>query len=216
MCRCWRSIRSSGRLKVVKTPKRSYHHGNLPDEVLQAAERALETGGVGKVSLREISRELGVSHTAPRRHFANKQALLDALAIHGYAQLGVILARAVAGRDMDFDTRLTKVARALLRFATRHPALLNHMFAAKHHPAAPPELLEASERALASGAQLIAEGQGSGDVVAGDPERLALVPFAAVQGLIAVSSRGQFKGVPLERLVEDAIARIIVGLRPRV
>ena len=167
------------------------------------------------MSLREISRELAVSHTAPRRHFATKQALMNALAIHGYARLGVVLARAVVDRDVDFDTRLLKMTRVLVRFATKHPALLGHMFAAKNHPAVPAELLEASDRALASGLQVIVEGQRAGAVVEGDAEQLALVPFAAVQGLIVISSRGLFKGIPLERLVDDATRRIIAGLRPR-
>lgn len=199
----------------VKTPKRAYHHGNLREAVLLAAGQALESGGAGSVSLREISRELDVSHTAPRRHFPTKQALLDALAIHGYAQLGVALSRAIGDRDVDFDIRLKKATRALVRFAVKHPALLGHMFAAKHQATASPELLEASDLAVTSGLRLIAEGQATGDVVAGDPELLALVPFATVQGLIVVSSQGSFKGVPLERLVEDATDRIIVGLRPR-
>ncbi len=198
-----------------KTPKRAYHHGNLREAVLLRAVAVLESRGAGSVSLREISRELDVSHTAPRRHFPTKQALLDALAIHGYAQLGAALARATGDRAGDFETRLKKVTHTLVRFARKHPALLGHMFQAKHQPAVPSALLEASERALASGIRLIAEAQETGDVVAGDPELLALVPFAAVQGLIVVSNKGSFKGVPLERLVEDATHRILVGLRPR-
>lgn len=63
-----------------KIADRPYHHGNLRLAVLQVAERALKGGGIDGVSLREISRELAVSHTAPRRHFASRQALLDALA----------------------------------------------------------------------------------------------------------------------------------------
>ena len=199
----------------AKAPNRAYHHGNLREAVLLAAGQALESGGVGSVSLREISRELDVSHTAPRRHFPTKQALLDALAIHGYAQLGLALSRAIGDRDANFDIRLAKATRALVRFAVKHPVLLGHMFAAKHHPTAPPELLEASDVALSSGLKLIAEGQETGDVVAGDSELLALVPFAAVQGLIVASSQGYFKGIALEQLVEDATHRIIVGLRPR-
>ncbi len=201
---------------ALKIPKRAYHHGNLREAVLLRAVQALESGGIGSVSLREISRELQVSHTAPRRHFPSKQALLNSLAIHGYAQLGGVLARATGGHEAEFEARLKKVTRALVRFALKHPALLGHMFAAKHQPGAPPELLEASERALASGIEMIAEAQGTGEVVAGDPEMLALVPFAAVQGLIYVSNQGSFKGVSLERLVEDATHHILVGLRPRV
>ena len=67
---------------------RPYHHGSLRPALLEAAERALDRGGVQALSLRELAREIGVSHAAPRRHFAGKQALLDALAEDGYERLG--------------------------------------------------------------------------------------------------------------------------------
>ncbi len=199
----------------TKTEKRSYHHGNLREAVLQQAGIALERDGVGNVSLREISRVLEVSHTAPRRHFQTKQLLLDALAIYGYAQLGAMFTRALRDRDAAFEVRLQRATAVLVRFALKNPALLGHMFAAKHQPDATSELVEASNAALSPGIQLFAEGQQTGDVVDGDPELLALVPFATVQGLIVVSSNGSFKGVSLEKLVEQATHHILVGLRPR-
>lgn len=198
-----------------KLEKRSYHHGNLRDAVLQQAGITLEKDGVGNVSLREISRTLGVSHTAPRRHFQTKQALLDALAIYGYEQLGAALNRALRDRNATFAERLQRATAVLVRFASKNPALLGHMFAAKHQPDATSKLIEASNVALSSGVQLFAEGQRTGDVVEGDPELLALVPFATVQGLIIVSNNGSFKGVPLGRLVEQATSHILAGLRPR-
>ncbi|WP_419806726.1 TetR/AcrR family transcriptional regulator [Terriglobus sp.] len=201
---------------MAKTPaKRAYHHGNLRAAVLQAAEHALENGGIGSISLREISRSLNVSHTAPRRHFATKQALLDALAIDGYEQLGRMLSRILLQSDSSFEVRLQQATAVLVRFALKHPALLGHMFAAKHQPDASAELLEASVLALSSGVRLFAEGQETGDVIAGDPEILALVPFATVQGLIVVSNQGTFKGMGLKELVEYATHHILVGLRPR-
>ena len=76
----------------MKAPVRPYHHGNLREALLEAAEKALETDGAKSISLRELSRELGVSHTSPRRHFADKQALLDALALRGFERFDDVLA----------------------------------------------------------------------------------------------------------------------------
>ncbi len=121
-------------IKVKKPAERAYHRGNLRTAVLQAAENALERGGAASISLREISRELEVSHTAPRRHFETKQALLDALAIHGYEQLGDMLARALQLPGTSFELRLQRATAVLVRFALKHPALLGHMFVAKHQP----------------------------------------------------------------------------------
>ena len=199
----------------MKAPPRPYHHGNLREALLRAAENSLETGGLQGLTLRELSRELGVSHTSPLRHFANKQALLDGLAVRGFERLSAILSRAVKDRGEDFRARLIKLARAYVGFQTKHPALCGLMFEAKHRPDAPRELLESGERAFSHGPAIFAEGQASGEVAAGDPARLSLVVFAALQGLIAISTNGKFKGVSLEILVPEVIERIILGLRPK-
>lgn len=198
----------------MKASPRPYHHGSLREALLRAGESALESGGVPNLSLRELSRELGVSHTSPRRHFADKQALLDALALQGYERLGAALGRA-AKDEGAFDVRLTKLGRAYVSFALRHPALLALMSEAKHRPDAPRELLEASEKALAHTLAVFAAGQAKSAVVPGDPLRLALVVFAALQGLVALSTNGKFKGESLDDLIGEIIERLILGLRPR-
>ena len=62
---------------------RPYHHGNLREALLVQAMTTLREGGVEALSLRELARAVGVSHAAPRRHFPDRQALLDALAERG-------------------------------------------------------------------------------------------------------------------------------------
>ncbi|HET8953883.1 MAG TPA: TetR family transcriptional regulator, partial [Solirubrobacteraceae bacterium] len=112
---------------------RPYHHGNVRPALLAAAERALADGR--ELSLRELAREIGVSHAAPRRHFAGKQALLDALAYDGFERLGREMA-AAAVPDGDFRVGLRAIARTYVRFATEHAALLDLMYAGKHQPGA--------------------------------------------------------------------------------
>ena len=199
----------------MQAPPRPYHHGNLREALLAAAAQALEAGGARSLTLRELSRELGVSHTSPRRHFADKQALLDALAVRGFERLGAVTTRAARDRGETFDTRLIRLARAYVGFALKHPALFGLMFEAKHRADAPPELLAASDRTFAPPLALFAEGQAAGEVVAGDPARLALGAMAAVQGLLNISTDGRFKGIALDTLVAEMIERIVWGLRPR-
>ena len=78
----------------MKPSTRPYHHGHLRQALLRAAEVALEARGVQHLSLRELSRELGVSHASPQRHFATKQDLIDALAIMGFERLSSVVAKA--------------------------------------------------------------------------------------------------------------------------
>lgn len=199
----------------LDTNLRPYHHGNLRQALLQAAEAALEARGASALSLRELSREVGVSHTSPRRHFADKQALLDALAQTGFHRLDALLAGAIKGRARNFAARLTNLAQTYVEFALKHPALWALMFEAKHRPGAPRELLEASDAAFSHGPALIKAGQAEGEIVPGDAPRLSLTVSSALQGLVSISTEGKFKGVPLDALVPMIVKNILLGLKPR-
>src|SRR6202011_2035756 len=104
--------------------ERPYHHGNLRAALLAQAERTVRELGVQDLSLRELARQLGVSHGAPRRHFSDRQALLDALAEAGFARLGAELRSAADDAGADFEPRLMAIAAAYVRFATHDASLL--------------------------------------------------------------------------------------------
>src|SRR3984885_3127878 len=95
---------------------RRYHHGNLRSALLARAEANVRDGGVEQLSLRELARQVGVSHAAPRRHFPDRQALLDAVAESGFERLGSELAGAVADAGEGFQARLEATATAYIRF----------------------------------------------------------------------------------------------------
>jgi hypothetical protein len=160
------------------TATRPYHHGNLRDALLREGERALEAGGAGGLSLREV-------------------------------------ARAGGGRGPRCDDRLAALARAYVRFARRHGALLELMFAAKHEADAPPALREAGERAFAPALAVVAEGQAAGEVVGGDTERVAMVAFATMHGLVSMANSGMVDEAAVDDLVGDVVERLVLGLRPR-
>jgi AcrR family transcriptional regulator len=194
---------------------RPYHHGSLRAALLSCAERTLSEEGAGQLSLRELARRVGVSHAAPRRHFADKQALLDALAEDGFERLGSELREAMKAAGAGFHARLLAFAQTYVRFATQHAALLDLMFAGKHRPGAADSLREAADRAFEAPLALIVEGQAAGEVVPGDPEGVAVVAWAALQGLAALVNSGMLDDGGLDDLVADAADRLLLGLRPR-
>jgi AcrR family transcriptional regulator len=98
---------------------RPYHHGNLRTALLAEAERTLREQGIGQLTLRDLARQAGVSHAAPRRHFADRQALLDALAEAGFLRLGDELRAAIESAGDDYETQLRAAATAYIRFATQ-------------------------------------------------------------------------------------------------
>lgn len=201
----------------TKTP-RPYHHGGLRDALLRRAEEVLATDGVDALTLRGIARDVGVSHAAPRRHFADRQALLDALAEEGFARLGHELRAAVGEGEDDarpFVERFVALARAYVGFAVRDAELLDLMFAGKHRPGASEALLAAGREAFAPPLALIQAGQASGDVVPGDAERLGTAGWAGIHGLATMTSSGLVAVEDLPELLPVVVERLVLGLRPR-
>ncbi|MFI7102560.1 TetR/AcrR family transcriptional regulator [Streptomyces sp. NPDC050161] len=105
----------------------AYHHGNLRAACLRAARELLEEDGSAGLSLRAVARRAGVSATAPYRHYADRDALVSAVAAEGYRELAGQLAAAHPAPTTPDD--LAAVAVAYVRFALDHPALFRAMFA---------------------------------------------------------------------------------------
>ncbi len=199
-------------IPMTATANRPYHHGNLRAALLEQAEQTLREGGVDQLSLRDLARQVGVSHGAPRRHFSDRQALLDALAENGFERLGAELRAAVNRAGDGFEDRLRATAVAYVRFAVRDSALLELMFAGKHRDPSGP-LNEAAERAFSIMTELIVQGQRSRALRAGDPERVGLVLFATIQGIATLVSAGIVPREQIDGLVSDATAYFVRGSR---
>jgi AcrR family transcriptional regulator len=199
--------------RAQQPTERPYHHGNLRSALLAAAERTVRERGVQDLSLRELARELGVSHGAPRRHFPDRQALLDALAESGFERLGAELRAAVDRAEEEFEPRLEATAAAYIRFATADPALLDLMFASKHRTTQQ-SLDDAMERAFLVLIELILQGQAIGRLQPGDPERVGLVLFSTIQGITALLTAGMITPEQLDELTTDAIANFLRGSAP--
>ena len=66
---------------------KSYHHGNLKQELIDCACKLCERDGYTKLSIRSLAKESGVSQTAPYRHFKTKEALYASVATDGFKKL---------------------------------------------------------------------------------------------------------------------------------
>jgi AcrR family transcriptional regulator len=109
--------------------KKPYHHGDLREALLTAAEAALAELPLDQVSLREIARRAGVSHAAPKYHFGTLGGLLAELAARGFRQFTAELAAAEARIAEDTpEARLRASARAYLRFAANNRPAYGLMF----------------------------------------------------------------------------------------
>lgn len=112
------------------SPSKKYHHGNLRRSALQTALDLVEDGGEAGLSLRGLARRLGVSSAALYRHFADREALLDAVAIEGQRQLAELLEESVnwpvnPKNGEDATGRLETVIHHHLGFAAGRPELFH-------------------------------------------------------------------------------------------
>ncbi|WP_047871197.1 TetR/AcrR family transcriptional regulator [Nocardiopsis sp. RV163] len=191
---------------------RPYHHGDLRAVLLANAERALAERGQAALSLREIAREAGVSHAAPGRHFRDKQALLDALALSGFERLTECL-EAAAPEGGDARTRVLALARAYVGFAGEHAALLDLMYARKHDPDVSEQLYAAVGRLLERVMRPVLDAQAAGEIAGGTPEAVTMTVSAAMHGLVALTATSSPEEVDAK--LADMVGVLFEGLGPR-
>lgn len=178
--------------------RRSYHHGNLKEALIEAARRFIAERGVGGFTLVDAARLVGVTPAALYRHFRGRDALLEEVAGRGFADLAERLAKAVGGRGTPLE-RFTRMGEAYLGFAEEEPGYYAAIFESRTvglaaaDPGAPArpspfDLMVESLRATFP--------DGFGGV---DPHFIALEVWALSHGLATLSAAGQLPkgpGVP--------------------
>ena len=139
--------------KQAVARQHSYHHGDLHDALLRAAETVLERDGVQGLTLRAAAREAGVSHAAPTHHFGDMTGLLSELAAVGFVRFGAAL-REAASQQTTAHARLDAMGIAYVAFARKYPHMFMLMFRSERLDFKRPALHEAmteSNAALAGG-----------------------------------------------------------------
>jgi AcrR family transcriptional regulator len=125
-----------------------YHHGDLHDALLAAAERVLEREGLSGLTLRAVAREAGVSHAAPTHHFGDLTGVVSELAAIGFRQFNAAMRVA----DSDGGTlaeRAMSRAKAYVAYAQAHPGMYGLMFRAERLDMTRPSLSEAAKASFA-------------------------------------------------------------------
>lgn len=170
-----------------------YHHGDLKAALLEAAAALLDEGGVAAVSLREAARRVGVTPAATYRHFADKEALLAALATQGFEAFSKAMQQAVRKAPEPFAA----MGVAYVRFAVRHPGMFRLMFGpAVADRSRSPEL----QAAIAKSTQVFDQGLKMRGDAAGDAGLAALRAWALMHGLAMLSLDGMLPGYDAETL----------------
>ena len=104
------------------------HDGGLRRDLIAAALELVEASGTRGLSWREVARRADVSHSAPYRHFENKEELLAAVAEQGFRSLTERMVEQMAGAPDDISKRFEAMAIAYVEFAAENPAHFRVMF----------------------------------------------------------------------------------------
>ena len=197
---------------------RAYHHGDLRSTLLETALPLLDSGGQEAISLRAVARAAGVSHAAPYHHFADKAALIEAMAVTGFGQLTSALERAADTPGLDPMQQFRRTGLAYARFGVRHQALFRLMNRPELRQHAP--IADAARASYQVIERSVARCQQAGVIGAGDPSLYAVTAWAAVHGVLILAMDGLLTGQVLtdeatERLVDDVTCVLGGGLVAR-
>ncbi len=208
----------ASRKKPAAAERDSYHHGDVPGAIRAATLELLREGGAQSLSLREAARRVGVNHRAVYRHFADKRALLAAIAKEGYEMLAMAMR---AGLDERQDgrpagdpvERFVALGEGYLRFARREPERYEVMFGPRLNVDGKFPELEAA--IIAAVSVLQTEIQQVAPAVPGMRRRDAGVAFwSAIHGFssLVLVGRVPLKEAHLERYVGVLLRPLATGL----
>ena len=203
--------------RSVRKPPRPYHHGNLRRALLDEAITIIGAEGLNDVTLREIGARLGVSRTALYRHFADKDALLAAVATEGFRTLRHELVTAWdAGGHGDAAFRAMGVA--YVRFALANPSHYRVMFGgAVESETRDPELATEGHGAFMALVDALAALQRDGILRGDETMIMATYVWALVHGLAMLAIDGKLDAVgAIEPLMQFALDRLHTGIAANV
>mgnify|MGYP000291854452 CR=1 FL=1 len=195
-----------------------YHHGNLKQALLDKALDHLQQHGPEKISLRALARDVGVSQTAPYRHFEDKTALLAALATEGCMRL-YVASNSVVELEGSAAEALQMLGRAYIHFALDNPELYRLMFGPILSPDESFKELEAAAgKAFNVIVSLVQRGISNGEFVNKDPLLVANSTWAMVHGISSLMLDRRFdcvEGGLSESVLDESLSIIMLGLIKR-
>ncbi len=190
-------------------PESTYHHGNLREELMHTAIKTIREKGVEKLSLRALARDVGVSQTAPYRHFADKNALLAELATLALHELANVFLAAITP-SKNAALNIQYAGELYLRYAFANPEKYRLMFGPTISDRQNyPQLVSAGRAAFTVLQNFIEQGQASGEITSVPAPLLANSCWANIHGFALAHMDGLLANLELPASHEEILTQHI-------
>ncbi|WP_369857342.1 TetR/AcrR family transcriptional regulator [Candidatus Thalassolituus haligoni] len=199
-------------MSTTAPPASHYHHGNLRQALLDAAVHELRRKGPDQLSLRAIARAIGVSQTAPYRHFVDKNDLLMELAAQAFDELADVTRTAMVNATSSGD-RLYLSGHAYIDYALGNPEKYRLMLG-QYLPVSDncDRLRCAGDESFNVLLEVIRAGVNSGELIDEDPTLLAIHCWTSIHGLasLLIDERAHCSDMPITQAqLIDANLRLL-------
>jgi AcrR family transcriptional regulator len=198
----------------MTTDTANYHHGNLRLALINAAIDQIKEHGVEKLSMRAIARIVGVSQTAPYRHFEDKNHLLSEVATLAFSELYEI-SMAVVDLNRTPLQNIQATGLVYLQYAIENPEKYRVLFGSRiQNRRSYASMVEAGEKSFQILIDQVERGIADGDFIPGCALILANTLWTQVHGAASLILDGFYEDRELPMPFDDFLkAQIHIGTR---
>ena len=196
-------------------PENRYHHGNLKPALVEAGKQLLILKGISGLSLRETAKEAGVSHTAPYRHFRDKDALLAAIAESGFAELSATIDDVIETYPADPAKQLMEACVAYVKLAITHVEMHELMFITTiDEDSMSDSFIETRQQVFNALTRIIKNGQKKAVFDQSATHELAISAWSVIHGYTMLVTSGHLSGTlkQIEDLARIAADNLLHGI----
>jgi AcrR family transcriptional regulator len=164
--------------------KTQYHHGDLKNALIKEGLKIISEDGIQGLTLRKVASRIGVTHTAPYAHFADKQALIAAISAEGHHELFKEMNFLYQKYQDEPYKQLVEIGWHYIQFAIKDPEYFRIMFSkviedGEIHP----EFIEISDKNYEIVSQVIINCQKAGIIDPEDHEKRTIYIWSVIHGL---------------------------------
>lgn len=198
--------------------RESYHHGNLKTALIEAGKQLLISKGITGLSLRETAKAAGVSHTAPYRHFRDKDALLAAIAESGFTDLAAALDETIQAYPGDPEKQLVEAAVVYIKLAITHLEMHQLMYVSSiDEDSMSDSYIETRQQTFNALTRIIKNGQKKAVFNKSPTHELAISAWSLIHGYTMLVTAGHLSGSlkQIEELARSSATSLVQGIAVR-